>query len=186
MTSPSARTIGRRDAAVTAALCGTVLVVLGYASGIGLERPTEVAASLPAPTTAAPEAPVTTTPDLPSAVPVPALAPAPIIVSAVPAPATETPHEHTTTPSASPTPTPAPSAPAATCPPGLVPSLFGSLPVLSGVTTLVTNLLTTPLLGASSMGGPAPTTGLGCTVGALLGTTCCDQATAARSATGSR
>jgi hypothetical protein len=182
---PGTLTTDRRDAAVTAALAGMVLVIVGYASGIGLRPPAEVSATLPDQTT-------------PSASPDPVLNPAPPSLSAVEAPAAvamptsmppahvpsvpATPASHTPTvsPSAMPTQTPTPSD----CPQGLVDTLVGDLPLVSGLTSLVSGLLTTPLLGSTAVPDSGPTDPLGCTVKSIIGTSCCADTAAARTTTG--
>jgi hypothetical protein len=189
MSSPTARPVDRRDAAVTAALAGIVLVILGYASGIGLSKPAEVSATLarpvPAPATAA---------SSPAPIPVPSVA-EPVLAGGLPAAAV--PHPAATPPKATTTPTtPAPSAaPSATptgspdpvCPPNLVETVAGELPLVGPVTTLVSGvvagLITTPLVGRTSAdGGASSSDPISCTVGAILGPTCCST-TAARTTT---
>jgi hypothetical protein len=172
----------RRDAAVTAALSGAVLVILGYASGIGLRPATEVNASLEQP--AAPA--VSTAPLLvPSpAQPVEVVPPAPL---SGPMPAATAPMPaHTPSPSASPdVPTPSaqpsappPSAEPTACPSGLVGTLVADLPLVDGVVSLVTGLLDGVVGGVLPSDGANQT--LPCTVGALVSTSCCSAATATR------
>jgi len=188
----SARTIDRREAAVTAALAGAVLVILGYASGIGL-RPQSTASAVapqPEPTTTAPLTPAPTA----VAVVPPAAVPAPV------APAAPVIHTHVPAPSASPAPPPSPAPttptpspdPAPSCAPGLLESLVGELPVVGDASTLVSGLtsgLTSGLLGSVPLLGPSPAaatteppSALACTLGAVLGPSCCD-AEAARTTT---
>ena len=155
MTSSTARTIQRRDAAVTAALVGGVLVILGYASGIGLEPQSTVAASL-----AQPQAPTTTpAPDGETPAPAEPVAEAPAV--AAPVGGSGTVSAHVTGPAtAASTPSPAPStqapptppadpapepAPVLSCATEAVDGLLGGLPLVSDVTALVQNLLGAPL-----------------------------------------
>lgn len=172
----STHTTDRRDAAVTAALAGAVVVILGYASGIGLRPASVVTATLPAPSTA-----ITSTP-APVAAPTPiaVAAPVPISVPAIPAAARSTrPQPPTPAPRSTP-PSPVvatPSAPSAppSCPPGLVGSLAGALPVVGDVSTLLAGLL-----GPGGLSSTATATGSGdvlsCTLGTLLGSSCCEPA----------
>lgn len=143
-----------REAAITAALAGAVVVVLAYASGFGLRTPlvaAPVTPSVPA-RTAAPQVPAAVpVPVQPAAVvraPVVAVAPRPVPTSAPSVP-----------PAPRPVPTPVVPTPQA-CPPGLVEGL------LAPVGQLVGGLLGTDVLGA-------PTHLLDCTLGPLLGSTCC-------------
>jgi hypothetical protein len=165
MASATAHTIQRRDAAVTAALVGGVLVILGYASGIGLKPQSAVSASLavphaPAATTAAPEGetpapaqPVAEAPVVAAPVAGPGMVSAHVTGPAAPpttpasAPATEPP----TPPATEPAPDPAPTLSCATAP---VDGLLGGLPLVSDVTSLVENLLGTPLLAVPA--APVP------------------------------
>jgi hypothetical protein len=155
MTSTTPRTIDRRDAAVTAALSGAVLVIVGYASGIGIKPAAEVTATLPqqpAPSAVtepapAPQAPVAVAPPI-APVPVPA-APAP--TTAVPAPASS----HVHSPAPDPTPTTPPTEPTA-CATGMVPGLVDTLPVVGAVSPLVTGLLR-PVLGVVGLEDVAAT-----------------------------
>lgn len=62
--------IGHRDKVIAAALTGAVVVVVGYASGIGLRTDASAATTPPPPTQAAP--PAAPAGELPSAVPPPA------------------------------------------------------------------------------------------------------------------
>lgn len=164
-----ARTIDRRDAAVNAGLAGAVLVILGYASGIGLQHPAEVSASLPSQPTPSVAAP-TPAPLPPAAVAPPAAvsAPMPVPVAVAPRPVVPTPSLTAPAPSVAPTPAPTASAPSpapspTTCPTELAGSLVGSLPLVDGVTTLVSGLLG-PVVDAVS--GVVP--GVGCTSAATL------------------
>lgn len=189
MASETARTVDRREAAVTAALAGGVLVIVGYASGIGLRPATEIAAALPEqPAASAPVVPAPTpSPTAPTPIaPPPAAVPVPASLPVAPTHPTVPMHPSPSPPAAPPaSAAPIPSPAATDCPPGLVPSLVGALPVVGTVTSLVTDLLTTPLLAPAGATAVPETTGgpLGCTVGALLATTCCSEATVTRSAT---
>jgi hypothetical protein len=182
----NARTIDRRDAAVASALAGMVVVILGYASGLGLR--TSSASPVPA---------------------VPEISAAPPSASGSPtksqdAPSIDTPshgsatasdqhgtasgsdqhaaeeHTQTTDPHADPTsphapapitpatPEPQPSDPSTTCQPGLL----EGLPLAGSAVSSVSSLLT-PVLGS-----PTHQSGLlDCAVGAVLGPTCCSAAT---------
>lgn len=186
MASPAARTIDRRDAAVTAALAGMVLVVLGYASGIGLRPAAETTATLPQPTPT--PTPAVADPVLPSpavAAPVAAVG-APMVMGPPPAAPTSAAITH---PSATITPTPSVPTPSATpdptCPPALLEGLVGDLPLVGEVSSLLSGVVgSLPLVGTTQTAtDPGPQTGvLGCTVGAVLGPTCC-QAAVARTGT---
>ena len=143
MALPDTMSIDLREAAVASVLAGAVVIVLGYASGLGLHTPL-VAAAGPAPT-----APVT----VPEPIAVPATAtvvPGTVFVPVVtrvevPVPVHTYPH---TTPTATPTPT---EPPAETCEPGLLGSLLSPVDsLLGGITAPVT-----------------------CTVDGLLGSGCC-------------
>jgi hypothetical protein len=185
MASPTARTIDRRDAAVTAGLAGAVLVIVGYASGIGLRPAAEVAATLPEqPATSTPSASEPTAPLVP---PIAAEMPAsmPAAMPVLPVPSTTNPvASHTPAPSPRPTPTPTPTA--SSCPKGLVATLVGGLPLVGEVTSLVTDLLSAPLVGSADVSeSPAATTDpLDCAVGSVLGTTCCVTESTAALVTG--
>jgi len=164
---------------VAAALAGAVVVVLGYASGLGLRIPLVEAAVVP-PAVTAPEAP---------AAPAPVPAPAVVIPPAV----AMTPAAPAATPSVQPVPTPAPTPPttpqptptAQACDPGLLGGL------LAPVDSLLNGLLGADLLGGSLLGetGTSSTVGgglLSCTVGSLVGSSCCETLTARRSTGASR
>lgn len=196
MSSSNARTIQRRDAAVTAALAGGVLVILGYASGIGIKPASEAAAAIsspspspevvaPAQTPAPPEPVPAQDAAAPAAVSLPAPPPP---VAAAPTPTTAPTSAPATGDPASPEASPTPSAPdvpssAPTCPADIVGGLVSQLPVVPDVLSLVSSLLTTPLVGTSTApdATPAPLT---CTVASLAGTTCCPPAASARTSGG--
>jgi len=183
MASSTARVIDRRDAAVSAALAGTVLVILGYASGIGLRSPAEVVAALPQP---APATPTTATPA--TAGPIITSPPPPVAQPALPvAHLTVHPSTPATTPTSAPPTEPGaapPATPAASCPTGPVRSALGTVPLVDDASTLVTGLLgSVPLVGPILVpADPDAGTGLvGCTLGLVTGQTCCSTAaTAAR------
>lgn len=145
-------TIDLREAAVTAVLAGAVVVVLGYASGLGLHTPV-VRASVVTP----PQAPVTVQAVPPAVASTPVL-PGTVFVAVPAAPAPVPAEHHVAHPSdpapTTPTPTPEPVAP--DCAPGLLTGLLrpvtGSL--LGGVLSAVTDPVT-------------------CAVDGLLGGTCC-------------
>jgi hypothetical protein len=173
-------TTDRREAAVAAALAGAVVVILGYASGLGASPPGEIAAVQQPPATSAP--PATTATPFPVTLP-------DLPVAAVPqaghrAHLTPAPHEHTPatpppaeepTPTAPPTPEP-PSEPADACPSTLV----DGLPVVGpGAAKTTAKLL--PLIGGVPilevlLGEQGPVDGddpLACLVGELIGPPCC-------------
>jgi hypothetical protein len=147
---PGTHTIDRRDAVVAAALSGTVLVILGYASGVGLRTTTEAAATLP-PATSTPAPTPSMDPPQAATVPVqPVVLPPALPMVTAPKTAAMPVATQTPTPSTLPSaaPTPAPSSPATDCPPGVLETLTGSLPLVGQVTPLVTQLVASvPLLG---------------------------------------
>lgn len=185
--SSTSSTVTRREAAVAAALAGTVVVVLGYASGLGVSvEPATTVLSPPqpaAPYSAAPE---------PTAQPVaaPAMAPPLTAPSAAPTqPTSETP-EHThhptpTEPHPDPIPDPDPSPDPSPDPtgPGGGPqcsSPLEALPVLGPATVPLTSLLGDVLATTQEALGLAPPTSssdglapLECLLGAALSPTCC-------------
>jgi len=155
-------------------LAGGVVVILGYASGIGI-APTDAATAAPAPqppAAAAPAAPVVTPPVAtpvapPMVMPGTSTMPDMSMAADTPAPAVTEPE---------PTPTdsePTPSEPAATCPP----SVLASLPAVGQLSSsLLSSVLTSAPL-VSDLAGP-PVEGkapgpLTCLVGTLVGPTCC-------------
>src|SRR4051794_18217598 len=90
-------TVSRRDAAVAAALSGAVLVILGYASGWGLDLPTALAAeaTVVQPKLAPPDAEPDLVPAPPTLVQLPTTAPASVttltpVTPASPAPTVPT------------------------------------------------------------------------------------------------
>jgi hypothetical protein len=170
--TPTPATVSRRDAAIAAALAGTVVVVLGYASGLGVQTtPANTLITAPpaapaAPT--APAAPVPPTEPAPEAVPAPVIAPLPVTNTYpvpshpdVPEPTEPTPTEPTTDPEE-------PADTEKTCT-----SVLEGLPVVGPATVPLTSVLsdflgTTPVVG--SLLAPLLTTetptGLGCLLGA--------------------
>jgi len=175
---PEPVSIGAREAAVTAALAGAVVVLLGYASGLGLRTPlvAGVVTKPPAPVASSPVAPVPTV--VPGVVLVPAvLTPAP---AASPTPPV---HQYPVpvAPSPSSVPVPTPAEPPA-CPPGLLDG------VLAPVSALLGGLLDGGLLNAGALGtsdGAESSGGLVCEVTGLIGSSCCGSTTA-RAKAGSR
>lgn len=144
-TETAAQRVTRRHAAVTAALCGATLVVLGYASGWGLVVSSTAAATPPvAPpvTVTAVPTPITNTVVLP-----PRLIGVPVAAAPQDSPTYPMPTP-TPTPTApvppGPTPTPAPPAGCT----GLLGGLTNGLPLLGGVGALLdTTLGALPVVG---------------------------------------
>jgi len=180
----NAGTIDRRDAAVASALAGLVVVILGYASGLGLQT----SSATPAPSVSGPSAvpPSATAPDGADTSP-----DDPGHGSSVhgttgsdqhtasgghgqtehtdPADAhTDPTTPHIPAPTSPPASEPAPTDPARTCGSGLL----EGLPVASSLAGPVSSLLTT-VVGSPSQSGL-----LACTVGTVVGPACCStQAT---------
>lgn len=150
MSSTPSGSIDRRDAAVAAALAGAVVVVLGYASGVGIQTSGQSVLTQPPPVVQ-PAAPRT---DEAAAPPV-AFAQAPVLTApaAIPVPVHEharpaAQHHHTP---AGPTPTPEP-VPEPPVPPGCETGLLEGLPVagpLAGATSalLFGVVRTVPVVG---------------------------------------
>lgn len=167
MSSSASTTIERRDAAVAAALAGAVVVVLGYASGVGIQTSSDAVALQP-PTVqpAAPEVQGTTTPPAVVAQTPILTAPAPTSREVHEHPRPVTPHDHTP---AEPTPTPEPE-PEPTpneCRPGLLESLPVAGPLVGVASSLLFGVVeATPVV--NTLADP-----LACTVGPLVGPTCC-------------
>ena len=180
MTSPPSLTVSRRDAAVAAALTGAVVVVLGYASGLGIQTDSSSLAQPPAQTAPVVPEPAMTMPVEPT---LPAMTMMPEMVSAPEVPMdmpTLLPTDTTTEPT-EPTPsepTPTFNFPSTTCPP----ALLEQLPVVGPVTAPVTSLLI-PLLGSlplvGELTGPVLTSrtpgSVGCILGTVVGPQCCDE-----------
>lgn len=175
--SPTSSTVSRRDAAVAAALAGTVVVVLGYASGLGVRVEPATTTVTPAP----PAAPVTPAPEpepTMEMVPAPVMSPMPVATPAHPVPETPvapdhpihpTPTEPEPDPDPVPEPSPDPGVPdgdAASCT-----SLLAGLPVVGPATVPLTSLLgdvlvTTPVaLGLATPPSSDESTPLGCVLG---------------------
>ena len=172
VSSSAAGSIDRRDAAVAAALAGTVVVVLGYASGVGIQTSSDQVAvqQPPAVQPAAPQTEgtqITTSPAPVAQSPVLYAAPAPRILHQHPV--SSTPHDHTPV-EPTPTPEPGPEPTPTTCPPSLLESLPVAGPVVGATSSLLFHVIsTTPVL--SDVADP-----LACTVGDLVGPTCCRPA----------
>jgi hypothetical protein len=180
VTSSRAGFVDRRDAAMASVLAGGVVVILGYASGIGI-TPTDAATAAPAaqpPASTAPAAPVTTPPPA-TTIAQPAM-PAMPGTSTMPDMSMPADSPHTATPDPTPEPTePKPTDPADTCPP----SVLESLPAVGQLTSslLSSVLSTTPVV--SDLAGP-PVEGktpgpLTCLIGTVVGPTCCTETTTA-------
>jgi hypothetical protein len=171
--TPTPATVSRRDAAVAAALAGTVVVVLGYASGLGVQA-TPASTLITAPP-AVPAAPTTPAAPLPTPAPTPEPLPAPVIA---PPPVTNSypvpehpasPSDPTEPPPTEPTPDPElPVDKGKTCT-----SLLEGLPVVGPATVPLTSVLS-DFLGSTPVVGSllAPLlvadgqTGLDCLLGA--------------------
>jgi len=157
-------TTDRREAAVAAALAGAVVVVLGYASGLGLETTNQVVAVQQPPTAVRGEDPVIQPSD--HAIPATGVVGASHHTTGHVVhrrhDVAPTDHDHTPTTPASPTPSsppePEPEPPTADCAPAVLPAL----PLLAGLTQAVSSLL-------SGVVGDD----LGCAVGEILDPTCC-------------
>jgi hypothetical protein len=159
MSSAETASILPREAAITAALAGAVVVLLAYASGFGLQTPLVAAPVVPAPSTSVAVA-------TPTAAPVPVVQPLPAIQAiSEPSAPTPTPRPPLVTRPSTPAPTPAAPTPVS-CSPGTLSGL------LAPVDALVDGLLGADLSGT--------TAAVGCTVDSLLGSTCCDPAVAAK------
>ena len=180
-----AGTIDRRDAAVASALAGLVVVILGYASGLGLQTSNATVPSVPGLSTAPPSASApdeAETPDGPghgsSAHGTTGSAQHTASSSHTETEHTDStdPHSDPTTPHApSPTTPPTseapPTDPTTTCGPGLL----ASLPVAGALAKPVSSLLTPVVGSARGQNGL-----LACTVGAVVGPACCSTTPATR------
>jgi len=198
VTSSIPMTVSRREAAVAAVLTGTVVVVLGYASGLGVtDRTPSVAQVQPAapvaPAPAVGAAPVAEVPAaVPAAMPMPDTPMSHTYPVPTHEPTTEPTSEPTTQPTTEPTtePTTQPTTDPTTQPTddpsaGCAPGLLGQVPVAGMIVEPITTVLG-EALGASILGPavappspeatPAPGS-LSCVVGAVLGPRCCDTAT---------
>ncbi len=179
VSSSRAGFVDRRDAAMASVLAGGVVVILGYASGIGITPTDAATAATPAaqpPASAAPAAPMTMPPPATAMPGMPAM-PGTSTMPDMSMPA-DSPHTATTHPTPKPT-EPEPTEPADTCPP----SVLESVPAVGQLTSslLSSVLTTTPVV--SDLAAP-PTKGktsgpLTCLVGTLVGPTCCPATTTA-------
>ena len=186
MSYSDAGAIDRRDAAVAAALAGLVVVILGYASGLGIQTsnassaPTVPGLSAAPPTASAPDDADTPPEDPGHDTTVHGTTgtgqhTASAGHTQTHHTGTTDPHTHPATPHA-PEPTPRPHEPEPTKPTtSCGPGLLGGLPVAGALVEPVTSLLTPAVGSASAQTGP-----LACTVGAVLGPACCATTTAAR------
>jgi hypothetical protein len=181
VSSSRAGFVDRRDAAMASVLAGGVVVILGYASGIGI-TPTDAATAA----TPAAQPPASTAPATPMTTPPPATTIAQPSMPAMPGTSTmpdmsmpaDPPHTATTHPTTKPT-EPAPADPAGTCPPSVLNSVPAVGPLTSSLLSSV--LSSTPLV--SDLAGP-PVKGkapgpLTCLVGTVVGPTCCAATTTA-------
>ena len=191
MTTPPSLAPGRREAAITAALTGAVVVVLGYASGLGLQVNTPSAAQPPvqpaAPTAIepVPPPPAMTMPMEPAMPPMASMPDTPAMpaMPAMPHPMPEMPDltEPPTEPPATEPTEPAEPSPAA-AQPKCPPALLEQLPVVGAATEPVTSLLSSvlgslPVLGGLAAPTPEGTPGaLGCILGTVVGPQCCATA----------
>jgi hypothetical protein len=188
VSAPATQSVTRRDAAVAAALAGAVVVVLGYASGLGITVPSTLSVAPPA-DPATPSAP-RVTPQAPAApMTMPATAPA----VAMPGTQAGTTHEHPTGPGPTTPPVSDPPAPGPDPEPpdphggGCGKGLVEALPVVGAAAAPVTSLIgsvlgSTPVVDdVAAPPAPGRTPGpLSCVVGAVLGPSCCDTASTAR------
>lgn len=182
-------TVDRRDAAVAAALAGAVVVIVGYAAGLGIESSEAVTAQ-----PATPSAPAAPAPDqAPEAVappaaqapvpvaPMPPMAPLPVAPPASSEPSVPSQPADPVQPSSPaepdgphsphpPEPTPTPDDPTPTCAPGVL----EGVPVVEPVTETATTFLSA-ILGAVPVVDELAGGLIDCTVGALVGPTCCDS-----------
>ena len=147
MTNPGIGTVDRRDAAIAAALAGMVVIILGYASGVGIKDPDQLVSATPA-VTAAPQPAETPLPAAPVAVSPPLTGLPRSYVVTLPAPTVPTPtHPRTHVPATPtvPSETPTPAEPTPSCTASLLDGLPLVGPVVSsllgGVTPLVSGLL---------------------------------------------
>jgi hypothetical protein len=183
-------TVDRRDAAVAAALAGTVVVILGYAAGLGIENPDAVVAAEPpvppsAPATPVPgqQPPASAAPAAQPLAPLPApVAPTPTVPASPPAsPEPSTPGQPTTpaqpsTPGSphSPHPpeptTPQPTDPTPSCAPGVLDGVPVVEPVSDAAVSFVSAILgLVPVI--DELAGDLVT----CTAGTLTGASCCSS-----------
>lgn len=161
-------------------LAGGVVVILGYASGIGI-TPTDAATAAPP---AAAQPPAAAAPAVPATIPPPA---APIAQPAMPGTSTmpdmampaDAPHQATIDPEPTPSPSePEPTDPDDTC----APSVLEGLPAVGQLTSSLLSSVVASTPVVSDLAGP-PTDGqatgpLSCLIGSLVGPTCCTTTTA--------
>lgn len=147
------RGIVRREHVVAASLVGAVVVVVGFASGLGTHRTTENHNPAAPRTEAAAQPPLTTAPSTPDQIPAnPGANPPQRAVAPRPQPQPLPPSQpHTSTPPPSSTTSPPPTTPppSTTTPPPQTdppcqPGLLGDLPILPGALPVVGGL---PILG---------------------------------------
>lgn len=181
-------TVDRRDAAVAAALAGAVVVIVGYAAGLGIKSSEAVAAQPPV-APSAPAAPVPeqapeagAPPAAPAPVPVapmPPMAPMPVAPPVSPVPSAPSHPANPAQPSSpagpdsphSPhPPEPTPDDPAPSCAPGVL----EGVPVVEPVTEAATTFLSA-ILGAVPVVDELAGGLIDCTVGTLVGPSCCSS-----------
>jgi hypothetical protein len=158
-------------------LAGGVVVILGYASGIGI-TPTDAATAAPP----AAQPPAATAPAVPTTTPPPA---APIAQPAMPGTSTMpdmampagSSHPATVDPEPTPSPTEPEPEPTDTCPP----SVLEGLPAVGQLTSSLLSSVVSSTPVVSDLAGPpvdGQATGpLSCLVGTLVGPTCCTTPT---------
>jgi hypothetical protein len=171
-------TVDRRDAAVAAALAGTVVVIVSYAAGLGIERSDAVAATEPPAAPSAPADPAQeqapeagAAPAAQPPAPVAPLAPsAPVPTSPPASPEASAPSQPATPSQPSPAdphsphpsePPPTPGEPTPSCAPGVL----DDVPVVGPVTEAATSFLSA-LLGAVPVVDELADTLLPCALGA--------------------
>jgi len=154
MTNSGVGTVDRKDAAIAAALAGMVVIILGYASGVGIKNPDQLVSATPA-VTAAPQPVATPLPAAPVAVSPPLTALPRSYVVTLPAPvAPSTTHPRTHVPASPtvPSATPTPTEPTPACTASLLDGLPLVGPVLSGLLDGVTPLVGGLLGGDDQVG----------------------------------
>jgi hypothetical protein len=174
VSSSSPETIDRRQAAVAAALAGTVVVVLGYASGVGIRTTSDPVAIEPPvaqPATPQTDGPATAAP------PITAMQ-MPFPTSAAHAPHHQArpaaPHDHMPaepSPTLDPEPEPEPEPVPTPC----APSLMEDLPVAGSLVEAASSLLFTVVGSTPVLTDLDPLT---CSVRDLVGPPCCAPAPA--------
>ena len=161
-------------------LAGGVVVILGYASGIGI-TPTDAATAAPP----AAQPPAATAPAVPATTPPPATT---IAQPAMPGTSTmpdmvmpaDSPQPATVDPEPTPSPTePEPTEPDATC----GPSVLEGVPAVGELTSSLLSSVVSSTPVVSDLAGPpvdGQATGpLSCLIGTLVGPTCCTATAAA-------